>query len=157
VILDDRMLVLHRLWQSVSRGLMDLTKDVMHEHGLPVPAMAVMHHLFHSPARVLAVSELSKRTGMAKSLVSKTVDSLEAMELVVKRKDLVDRRRVLVEVSERAQEQFQNMQRHMQVRLAVVFARLPEAQIQELISGLEAVERAIAATRAEHRKGDQLS
>ena len=155
--MEDRMLALHRLWQSVSRGLMDLTKDVIHGHGLPVPAMAVMHHLFHSADRVLAVSELSKRTGMAKSLVSKTVDSLEAMELVVKRKDLADRRRVRVEVSERAQEHFQSMQRHMQVRLAAVFAKLPEAQVQELLSGLEAVERAIAATRAEHRKGDQMS
>jgi DNA-binding MarR family transcriptional regulator len=139
--LADRSDVLVHLLRSVGRGLFGLTRGVAREHNLPGPSLGIMHAVFRSPG--VTISELARRTGMAKSQVSSTVESLCALGHLEKRRDPADQRLQLVHPGERARAQFQEMHAAMRARLATVISTLPEAKVEELIDGLEVLQAAL--------------
>ena len=141
----DRLIELYRLWRSVNRGLHELARDTIHGYGLPMPAMAVMRQLLHHPGAT--ISDLARHTRLAKSHVSKTVDHLVESDMAEKQPDAADKRLVRIQVTAEARELFSAMHDEMFKQLAAMLAnKLSDSQVDGLIEGLQALERAIDDT-----------
>lgn len=129
------------LLQAVNRGMFELIRDVLDRHGLPVASRAVMHQISHTPG--ITLSEISRRTGMAKSHVSKTINGLEQQGLLERRPDPADQRAVRLHPTPRAAAHFAQFQAEMRERLSAVVAALPEERLDPVIAGLQALKTAL--------------
>lgn len=133
---------LDRLWRSVTGALFGMVRQTALEQGLPAQFMGMMHKLLASDG--VTVSELARRTGLAKSHVSKTVDRLAQMGLAEKLRDGADRRLVRVAATADARERFRQVHGMALQRWAGLVAAMPPDQVQALVSGLRALEAALA-------------
>jgi len=109
---------------------------------------AVLQHLALSGP--LTVGECARHLERAQSVVSEIVDGLEAKGLLARMRDARDRRRVLVWLTDQAQE---TLARERQVldlrRLAAVTARMSAAERDALMTGMSALVRAADQTGKE--------
>ena len=133
--------ILEGLLKAVNRGLFDLAQDVLHQYGLPASGIAVMSQILRVPGTT--VSEVARRTGMAKSHVSKTVESLSEVGFLEKRPDPSDQRLVRIHATEQAEMRFREMQTAMRHRLSAVISSLPDQKVDAIIDGLKALHAAL--------------
>ncbi len=97
----------------------------------------------------IAIGELARRMNLSPATVAKTVDSLQARNMVTRRRDVhgKDKRVVFVEATA-AGVQLQNAARgHFQAHIEKLFRAMPFADRNGLIVGLEALARAAALPR----------
>lgn len=139
--MPDRFEELHRLLREVSRGVFHLARDMLHGQGLPPPSMPVLRMVFHSPG--VTISELSRETGMAKSYISKTIESLTTAGILEKRKDPADQRVLRIHPTEAAVVRSREMHAAVDARLAGIIATLPEEKVDALIDGLHMLKAAL--------------
>lgn len=137
----ERLEVLDGLLKAVSRGLLEVIKDASHQHGFPGHGMPIMHEVVEIPGTT--VSELARRTGIAKSHVSNTVETLTQMGFLEKRPDPSDQRRVCVYATEQAKTHFQQMQGEVRRRLSAVISTLPDGKMDAAIDGLQVLKAAL--------------
>lgn len=149
--MPDRFEELHRLLRGVTRGVFHLAKDMLHGHGLPPPSMPVMRLIFHAPG--ITVSELSRETGMAKSYISKTIESLAGAGIVDKRKDPTDHRVLRVHPTAAAMARFHGMHAAVEARLADIIATLPVEKVDAVIDGLRMLQAALDRAAADATRG----
>jgi DNA-binding MarR family transcriptional regulator len=133
------------LLQAVNRGIYEQIKDVLAKHGLPSASMVVMHHVHKEQG--ITISELSRRTGLAKSHVSKTIDSLTEQGFIEKRPDPADHRLVRLHTTEQADQHFGQMQGDLRARLSGVVAALPDDKVDAVIQALQVLRGVLAEER----------
>lgn len=138
--------ILADLLQTVNRGIWDNIRGVVHEHRLPVVSMVVMRQIGHEPG--ITIGELSRRTGVAKSHISNTVESLAQKGLIEKRPDPADQRLVRVFPTEQAEARHRQIHAEIKSQLSEVLASVPPEKVAALIDGLQALKAAL-----EERKG----
>jgi DNA-binding MarR family transcriptional regulator len=146
----DRFDELHALLRDLNRGFHILARGVLDRRVLPPPSLSVLRHVFDSPG--LTVSEIARQTGMAKSYVSRTVESLCQTGLLAKSSDPVDQRLVRIHPTPQARADFQRMHAAVRSRFASVISRLPDEKADALIDGLRALQAAIER-ETEREKG----
>lgn len=137
----DRFEELHTLLRELNRGFHALAHGVWQRRVLPPPSLAVLRHVFESPG--LTVSEVSRQTGMAKSYVSRTVESLCRSGLLEKASDPADQRLVRIRPTPQARAEFQRMHAAVRDRFAAVISTLPEEKADALLDGLRALQAAV--------------
>ncbi|KKM11126.1 hypothetical protein SY88_10370 [Clostridiales bacterium PH28_bin88] len=137
------------LLHAVHRGLFEQIKDVLDKYGLPPASRAVMRQVHHNQG--ITVSEVSRRTGMVKSHVSKTVDSLVEQGFLEKRPDPSDQRLIRLYITEKAGEHFGQIQVEIRHRLSEVIAEFPEEKIEAITDGLRTLKAIL-----EQGKGRQV-
>ena len=103
---------------------------------LPGASRAVLEHL--ALAGPLTVGEAAAHMSRAQSVISEIVAHLERQGLLEREDDPADRRRTLIWLTARGHEALRRDREVLSVdRLAGAMARLPPAQIEELIAGLQ--------------------
>lgn len=147
--MPDRFEQLHGLLRGVTRQVFHLARDMLQGQSLPSPSMPVMRSILHTPGAT--VSELSRETGMAKSYISKTIESLTAAGILEKRKDPTDNRVLRVHPTAQAREHFREMHAAVEARLSDIIATLPDEKVNALIEGLRMLKAALdeAVTKPE--------
>lgn len=99
----------------------------------------------HGAQRMGEVAHLISSSMPAASAV---IDRLEALGLVDRKRDNVDRRVVMVELTESGFKAHEEMARVREERLSVLFRSMPEAQRQEFVNGLNRIHEIVQATAA---------
>ncbi|HWI51098.1 MAG TPA: MarR family transcriptional regulator [Symbiobacteriaceae bacterium] len=122
------------LWWQINREIMERFRPVFKSGHLPPMGIMMLRQLHIEPG--LTVSELARRTGTAKSHVSKTVDQLLEQGLVEKRPDPDDQRLIRVFVTERAQAGKAEMEARFRDAWKAVITDLPDADVVQVESGL---------------------
>lgn len=138
----ERHEVLVELLQAVNRGMFDQIKDLLDKYGFPAASMLIMHQI--KDHQGITLSEVSRRTGLAKSHVSKTIDGLAAQGIVEKRPDASDQRLVRLHTTEQAALHFGPMRAEIRQRLSALVALLPEEKVDSVVDGLQALKAVLA-------------
>jgi DNA-binding MarR family transcriptional regulator len=134
---------LDRLWRSVSHAMFDIIKQTVQEQALPAQFVGMMHQVLSRDG--VTVSELARRTGLAKSHISKTIDRLTEMGLVEKRPDPQDRRLVRIYPTDLSRSLFREVHQRVMTQWTNVIASMPPDKVDALVAGLRALETALAA------------
>jgi DNA-binding MarR family transcriptional regulator len=137
------------LMQAVHRQMFEHLKCVWEEHAIPATQMMVMHQI--SREEGITVSETSRRVGLAKSHVSKTVDELATAGFVEKRPDPHDGRILRLYRTPVAIARFDAMQARMRERISAVVGSLPPEKAEALIEGLSLLSGALEEARAQEK------
>lgn len=137
----ERHELLARLLQAVNKELFDQVKDLLAKYGLPAASMITMRQIKEEQG--ITVSELARRTGLAKSHVSKTIDLLASQGFVEKRPDPADQRLIRLHTTELARQHFDQMHGEIRERLAQRVAAMPEGDVDTLIEGLQTLHRVL--------------
>ena len=140
----DKIERLDRLLRSVNHSIMSAVRNTAGAHGIPHHGLVAMRYVHMQPG--ITVSEIARQSGMAKSKVSTTVDSLVRLDMLEKRSDPSDQRLVRLHVTPRAEEHFQAVHGAVRARLASMLASLQPGQVDALINALAALETALAAS-----------
>jgi DNA-binding MarR family transcriptional regulator len=151
--MPDRTQDLGTLLKAVNRGVFEVIQDTLHQHGLPAPTMAVMHQVHRAPGTT--VSDLARQTHLAKSHVSKTVESLAGMGFLEKRPDPDDQRLLRIYPAEKAKTHFQGMDALINKRMSAVLSSLPPERVDAIIEGLELLKEALEQSKKEMTQGAQ--
>ncbi|HLO02278.1 MAG TPA: MarR family transcriptional regulator [Symbiobacteriaceae bacterium] len=137
------------LMQTVHRLMYEHVRCVWEERETPATQMMVMHQI--ARAEGITVSEASRRLGLAKSHVSKTVDELATAGYVEKRPDPHDGRVLRLYRTPAAVARFDKMQAVLRERISAVVGTLPPAKAAGLIEGLHLLSGALEAARAQEK------
>jgi len=129
------------LLKDVNKALHDLARTAWHEHGLARPAAIVMREVDHHPG--VTVSGLSRITGLAKSNVSKAVETLVEMGFVEKRSDPSDQRLSRLFATDKAKAHFHRMLNEVLKSVSAAISGLPDEQLDLIIESLEALKMAV--------------
>lgn len=137
--------ILADLLQTVNRGIWEYIRGIVHEYRLPMISMVIMGSIRKEPG--ITIGELSRRTEMAKSHISNTVESLAQQGLVEKRPDPDDQRLVRVFPTEQAEARYRQMHADIQRQLSRVLVAVSPEKVEALIDGLQSLKAALEARK----------
>lgn len=137
------------LMQAVHRQMYDHVRCVWEERSIPATQVMVMHQIAREEG--ISISETSRRLGLAKSHVSKTVDELAAAGYVEKRPDPHDGRVLRLYRTPTAVARFDKMQAMVRERISAVVGVLPPEKARGLIEGLQLLSTALEAARGREK------
>ena len=89
----------------------------------------------------IAIGDLARRMNLAPATVAKTVDSLEARNMVARARSATDRRLVFVSITPPGKLLQNNAQGHFREQIETLFQAMPTAHRQGLVLGLESLMR----------------
>jgi len=134
------------LFHEISRLLHQNVHSVFQNLPVPPAAWMLAHHIEHHPG--LTVSELARRTSIAKSHVSTVLEDLSQRGWIDKRQDPADHRLVRIYPAEQASEHMRRVHADIKHRLTEVVAIIPEDQAARLITDLQYFRNALKAASA---------
>ncbi|MGE5370956.1 MAG: MarR family winged helix-turn-helix transcriptional regulator [Solirubrobacterales bacterium] len=129
---QERMIELLR---DVNRGLGKVVKEVVVSHDIPLGVMVAAREISADPG--ITVSELSRRTGMAKSHISNIIRALEMRGWVEKRPDPDDQRLLHLDLTPAAIQQLRLVRSHIRARLTALVEGIPAQKAADMMAGLE--------------------
>jgi len=138
---------LEELLRVVSRHVFAARRDASRQYGLTMPTAHLLGQVMHEPG--VTVSGLSRRSGMAKSHISKSIEGLAALGFVEKRTDEADQRLLRVYPTALAEEHFKQMHSAVQSHFAAAVSKLPSEQILDVIKGLQLLKTALEQGKTE--------
>lgn len=133
------------LWHGVNREVHERLRSAFRESDLPIMALILLRTIDHRPG--VTIGELARRSGTAKSHVSKTVERLAQQGFVDRRPDPDDQRLVRLFVTAAATETIKEMENRARVVWYGVTAGLPSDQLEEVRRGLRILLQALESTK----------
>ncbi len=130
-----------RVLKDVNMGMFEISHKVFEEYGFPYSGMAILWQVGSVPGST--ISEVARRTGLAKSIVSKTVEVLVEQGFLEKRSDDSDQRLVRLYLTEQAHSRFFEMRTIMDQRLSRVLSVLPPEKVDCLLDALSMLKEAL--------------
>ncbi|HLN64595.1 MAG TPA: MarR family winged helix-turn-helix transcriptional regulator [Symbiobacteriaceae bacterium] len=138
------------LWRSVNREIGDRFRQAFRHSDMHPGMLMVLKQIQHEPG--VTLNELARRSGVAKSHVSKMVDQAVKQELVEKRPDPADQRLVRLFVTQSGLETMAPIEARAKAVWAAVTDAIPEGQAADVHRGLQILLDALERTRS---PGDQ--
>lgn len=130
----EQRLEIDELWRSVNREMHIFMRHIHQGCELPFMTLVLMRHIDREPG--ITVIELARRSGSAKSHVSKMVDQLGRQGFVEKRPDPDDQRLVRLYLTRSAREAMAELQGRVRDAWTQVVNELPEGQLDDVVRGL---------------------
>ena len=131
-------------WFAVRQVIQAANFNRFHGAGLSATQFMTLN-LLPPDGKGIAIGELARRMNLRPATVAKTIDSLEAREMVARIRDTFDRRSVLIRVT-RAGKKLQNAAHgQFQAQIENLFKTMTSRERQGLIDGLESLVRAAAS------------
>lgn len=138
------------LLREVNRGLGKYVKDILAEHDLPITMGIVTRQIGSTPG--ITISELSRRTGIAKSHISKTIHELDERGWVEKREDSTDQRLLRLYLNPIAIKYLEQARQDIRQRINELVADIPEERAIELVVGLTDIKAALEQVHQKEKK-----
>jgi DNA-binding MarR family transcriptional regulator len=133
-----------RAWQALLHAhhqvMGTLDRELREEHDLPLGAYDVLLRLARAPDGALRMTDLAERVLLSPSGLTRLVDRLAAKGLVERRSDPEDARAALASLTSKGRTVLRGAARtHLRGIREHFTARLSEAQLRNIASGLETV------------------
>lgn len=132
------------LLHEVNRKVAERMRGLLQGHEIPHAFMMIGRVLREEPG--ITVSELARRTGVAKSHVSNTIDELTRRGWVEKHADPGDQRLLHLYLSQSATDHWNQVRASMRAKLADLVAEIPEEKTAALVDGLQALRELLDRT-----------
>jgi DNA-binding MarR family transcriptional regulator len=142
--------LLIELLQEVNRGLGEQRRKICAKHKLPVTTMIVVRHIKKEPG--ITISELARRTGIAKSHISNIIEEFSQRGWVEKRNDPGDQRLLRLFLSTVAMEQVELVRADIKKHISGLVSNISETRKAELIEGLREIKAALEQAKEREQK-----
>jgi DNA-binding MarR family transcriptional regulator len=129
------------LLREVNHSIGKYIKEVIVRHDTPPTTMIITRHIWAEPG--ITISELARRTGIAKSHISNTIRDLDEKGWVEKKADAADQRLIHLHLTYLAIEELAQVRIDIRQRLRALVSSIPEQQAADLVTGLKAVKSAL--------------
>lgn len=129
------------LLREVNRGLGKYPRQVLSEHGIPFSMMMISKQIKAEPG--ITISELARRTGIAKSHISNSIRDFDQRGWVEKRSDASDQRILRLYLTPSATEELALVGTKIRENLNALVADIPEQRARELVEGLSEIKSAL--------------
>lgn len=131
--LTDHPAELMQLWREVNHEIHERVRFIFQELKLPPVAPVLLKQVCRQPG--VTVSELSRRTGIAKSHVSRMLDMMAASGYVTKESDPQDQRLVRVFPTEQAMQRLHEVTNRLAESWAKATADLTPQEVESVVRG----------------------
>lgn len=138
-----------QLWHQVNQEMHERLRQVFLELKLPPLAPILLQEVCEKPG--ITVSELARRTDIAKSHVSRMLDTMTADGCLTKQSDPQDQRLVRVYPTDLAAERLKELNTRLAASWAEATAGLTTAEVESVISGLQTLLSALQRTRTKEK------
>ena len=143
--MSDPADILSELLRAVNKELMNMVTECLHHYGMGPQDIIVTMFVSHNPGTT--VSEIARKTRMAKSHVSRTVDRLAELGFVKKRPDEEDRRLVRLYTTDNTKAHVEAVNAKVREFITGALDNLPEDTVRSLVEGLALLKDALEKQR----------
>ncbi|MGE5380916.1 MAG: MarR family winged helix-turn-helix transcriptional regulator [Methylocystaceae bacterium] len=133
------------LLRDVNRGIGKFVKDVLAEHDISIAMGAITRQIDNDPG--VTISELARRTGIAKSHISNTISELEKRGWVEKKEDAADQRLFHLHLTPTGGGYLSQVRTDVRKRINELAADVPKEQALAVIEGLSYIKSALDRLR----------
>lgn len=141
------------LLREVNREMGKFVKEILVAHDIPVASMIIARELRNEPG--ITISELARRTGMAKSHISNLVRELEERDWLEKRSDTADQRLLRIYLSHNVSAHLSAVRQDIRAQIGTLVAGVSDERARELVAGLEEIKQALVL-RPRGENNDQI-
>jgi DNA-binding MarR family transcriptional regulator len=152
VILPNNQELLIELLRKVNRNLGEEVKNVLYSYNLGVTNMIIARRIKSEPG--ITISELARRTGIAKSHISNTIKELKQREWVEMQTDANDQRLLRLYVTKSADNQLELVRLAIRQRLSGIFSGLSETRKAEIIDSIQEILNALEQAKVKGSNND---
>lgn len=136
-----------RLFHQIQREIRERMRRSFRDCQLPFGALHLLKEVQGEPG--VTVNEVARRTGLAKSHVSKMLDHMVQHGYVSKETDPADQRLLRIYLTPAGREMAEDLERRVRRVWAEVVEAVPESQVDEVLRGLRAMHAAVTASDRE--------
>lgn len=133
------------LLREVNRDVSKFARDVMSEHGIPFAMLMISKQLKAEPG--ITISELARRSGIAKSHISNSIRDFDQRGWVEKKSDTSDQRILRLYLTESANRELDLVSIQIRQELTTLVADIPDHRARELVEGLRELKLALKKKR----------
>ena len=144
--MSDKRIAIGELWRAVNHSIHDRFRQAFKEPALPFGMMMMLRQIGKEPG--VTVSEIARRSGLAKSHISKQVDLLASRDMVEKRPDPQDQRLLRLYPTEAAQQAAADMEASVQRAWLQVVEELSEDDLDQVYKGFQILKEALERSKA---------
>jgi len=130
------------LLREVNRDLGRYVKEILLAHDVPPAAMSIIREIRSEPG--ITISELARRTGIAKSHISNMVRDLEGRGWGEKRPDDKDQRLLRLFICPAVSTQLAEVRQDIRSQIGLLVADISEERARDLAAGLAEIKQALA-------------
>lgn len=140
------------LLQEVNRGFGEHMRDILAKHKLPILTMIITRQIKSEPG--ITISDLARRTSIAKSHISNIIEELSRRGLVEKRTDPLDHRILRLFLSNAATNHLGLVREEIKRRISCLVVGLSDTRTKELIEGLREIQAALEQAKTEEKSNE---
>ncbi len=133
------------LLHDVNRSMGKYAREVLFQHDLPFSMLIISKHIRLEPG--ITISELARRTGIAKSHISNLIRELEQRGWVEKKSDASDQRILRLYLSQPASADIQLLGKRIRQQFNDLLADIPDQRAMQLIEDLTEIKAALDKNR----------
>lgn len=138
---------LAELLHDINRGMGKYARDIFAANDLPFSLFVICKHIKAEPG--ITVSEMARRTGIAKSHISNQIRKLEERGWVEKRLDVNDQRIIRLYLSKEGSSEMVVMRNKIRQQFSSLLSEIPPQRAEELASDLAEIKTIIDKHREE--------
>ena len=138
---------LAELLHDINRGMGKYARDIFAANDLPFSLFVICKHIKAEPG--ITVSEMARRTGIAKSHISNQIRKLEERGWVEKRLDVNDQRIIRLYLSKEGSSEMVVMRNKIRQQFSSLLSEIPPQRAEELASDLAEIKIIIDKHREE--------
>jgi DNA-binding MarR family transcriptional regulator len=133
-----------RIFHEINREIRERMRQSFRGCELPFGALHLLREIQREPG--VTVNEVARRTGLAKSHVSKMLEQMVRQGYVSKESDPSDQRLLRIYLTPAGRETVENLERRAHTVWAGVIQAIPESQVDDVLRGIRAMHAALAGS-----------
>jgi DNA-binding MarR family transcriptional regulator len=140
------------LLREVNRDIGEEVRKVMSKYDFSITTMMIVRQIKAEPG--ITISELARRTGIAKSHISNTIKELSLRGWVEIETDSSDQRRLRINLSQSATEQLKIVRAAIRQHLSSLLSGISELRCAEIIDSIRDIQKALGQTKEREQYHD---
>lgn len=137
------------LLHDINRGMGKYARDILSTHDMPLSLFMISKQIKAEPG--ITISEIARRTGIAKSHVFTQIRKLEERGWVEKKPDDSDQRIIRLYLSEPACNELIFLGGIIRQQMNVLLADIPDQQAEELLADLKEIKQAMERNQRQNQ------
>jgi len=123
--------------RKIARAMSIYSKSLDKHYGLTSPQLLILHELFQTDQ--IAIGEIARKISLSQATVTDIIDRLETKGLVLRTKNSLDRRQVLIKISPNGKNIINKKPSLLQEEFLIEFNKLQKWEQHLLLSSVEKI------------------
>ena len=123
--------------RKIARAMSIYSKSLDKHYGLTSPQLLILHELFQTDQ--IAIGEIARKISLSQATVTDIIDRLETKGLVLRTKNSLDRRQVLIKISPNGKNIVNKKPSLLQEEFLIEFNKLQKWEQHLLLSSVEKI------------------